>query len=44
LLLFETKYNRALAADDADVDSATHDMVAECGADGQLDLLITYII
>jgi len=40
----QTKYNWSLAAVEADVDSDTHDMVAQCGAGGQskLDLLSTY--
>jgi hypothetical protein len=36
LLLSQTKYNWKLAADEADVDGAAHDMVAQCGAVGQL--------
>jgi len=36
LLLSQTKYNWALAADDADVDRAEYDMVVECGACGQI--------
>jgi L-arabinose isomerase len=44
LLLSQTKYNRSLAPDEADVDSATHDMVAQCGDGGQhkFDLLRTH--
>jgi hypothetical protein len=44
LLLSQTKYKRSLAPDEADVDSATHDMVAQCG-DGcqpKMDLLRTH--
>ena len=42
LLLLQTKYNRSLALDEADVDRATYDKVAQCGADGHLmfDLLV----
>ena len=36
LLLSQTKYNRSLAADEADVDSAPHNMVAQCWAGGKL--------
>jgi hypothetical protein len=38
-------YNWSLAAVDADVDSATHDTVAQCGAGGQsiFDLIRTHI-
>jgi hypothetical protein len=35
LPLFQTKYDRSLAAVDAELDSATNDMVAQCGAGGQ---------
>jgi hypothetical protein len=43
LLLATTKYDWSPAAVEADVDSAKHDMVAQCGDDGQpkLDLLNT---
>ena len=34
LLLSQTKYNWSLAAVDADIDGATQDMVAQCGAGG----------
>jgi hypothetical protein len=34
LLLSQTKYNWSLAADEVDIDSATHDMVSQCGAGG----------
>jgi hypothetical protein len=45
LLQFRTKHIWSLALVEADVDSAKHDMVAQCGAGGQpkLDLLTTYI-
>jgi len=41
LLVSQTKYNWSLALDEAEVDSATHDMVAQCGAGSQplLELL-----
>ena len=44
LLLSRTNINRSLAADDNDIDSATHDMAAQCGAGGQpkLHLLRAY--
>jgi outer membrane lipopolysaccharide assembly protein LptE/RlpB len=44
LLVSQTKYNRSLEAVDAEVDSATNDMVAQSGASGKpkLDLLSTY--
>jgi hypothetical protein len=44
LLLSQTKYKRSLVADEADVDSATHDMVAQCCDGGQpkMDLLRTH--
>jgi len=44
LLLSQTKCNRSLAAVEANVDSATDDVVAQCVAGGQpkLDLLIIY--
>jgi hypothetical protein len=32
LLLSQTMHNWSLAADEADVHIATHDMVAQCGA------------
>jgi hypothetical protein len=35
LLLSQTKYNWSLAPIEADVDSATHDMVAQCCDCGQ---------
>jgi hypothetical protein len=35
LLLSPTKYNWSLAPVEADVDSATHDVEAQCGAGGQ---------
>jgi hypothetical protein len=35
LLLSRTKYNWSLAPDEDDMDSATYDMVARCGAGGQ---------
>jgi hypothetical protein len=40
----QTKYNGSLAPVEADDYSATNDMVARCGADGQpkLDLLSTH--
>ena len=34
LLLSQTKYNRSLAADGADVDRTTHDVVTQSGAGG----------
>jgi hypothetical protein len=44
LLLSQTKYNRSLTAIEAGVDSATHDMVVQCGAGDQPkgDLLSTH--
>ena len=38
------KYNRSLAAAHMDIHSATHDVVAQCGAGGKpkLDLLRTH--
>ena len=44
LLLSQTKYNWSLAPVEADVDSGTYDMVAQCGAGGQpkLGLLRTH--
>jgi hypothetical protein len=43
-LISQTNYIRSLAAVEADVDSATYVMVAQCGAGGQpkLDLHNTY--
>jgi hypothetical protein len=43
LLLSKTKYNWSLALDEAYVNIATHDMLAQCGAGDQplLDLLRT---
>jgi hypothetical protein len=38
LLLSQPKYNWSLAAVEADVHSATYDMVAKCCAGGQLKL------
>jgi hypothetical protein len=38
LLLSQTKSNWSLAANEAVVRCATHDMVAHCGAGGQLKL------
>ena len=35
LLLSQTKYNWSLAEVDADIDSTTQDMVAQCDAGGQ---------
>jgi hypothetical protein len=44
LLLSQTKYNQSPADVEADVGSATHDMVAQSGAGGKpkLDLLSTH--
>jgi len=44
LLLSQTKYNWSLAAVEVDVDSATHDVAAQCEAGGQpkLDLFSTH--
>jgi hypothetical protein len=44
LLLSQTNYNWSLAPVEANVDSATHDMVAQYGAGDQpqMDLLSTY--
>jgi hypothetical protein len=36
--LSQTKYNWSLSPVDADVERATHDMVAQCGAGGQFKL------
>jgi len=40
----QTKYIWSRALDEADVNSATHDMLSQCGVGGQpkLDLLSTY--
>jgi hypothetical protein len=40
----QANVNWSLAADEKDMDSATHDMAAQCGGGGQFksDLLITY--
>jgi hypothetical protein len=38
LPLSQTKHNRSAAPVEADVDSATYDMVAQCGASNQLKL------
>jgi hypothetical protein len=40
LLRSQTRYNGSLAAVDADVDKARYDMVAQCGAGGQLKFAI----
>jgi hypothetical protein len=44
LLLSQTKHNWSLAVVEADVEGATHEMVAQCGGGGQpkLDLLSTH--
>jgi hypothetical protein len=44
LLLSQPKHNWSLAPDEVVLHSTTHDMVAQCDADGQhkLDLLRTY--
>jgi hypothetical protein len=46
LLLSQTNYNWSLAPVEAHVDSATHDMVAQCGCGAgsqpKLDLLTTH--
>jgi hypothetical protein len=44
LLLSQPKHNWSSAADEADVDSAIYNVVAQCGAGGQLklDLIATH--
>jgi len=45
LLLSQTNFIRSLASVDADVDSATYDLVAQCGAGGgkpKLDHMMTH--
>jgi hypothetical protein len=43
-LLSQTSFNWSLAPVEANIDSATHDMVAQCGVGDQpqIDLLSTY--